>query len=201
MNNKIITLTVVAALSAFGLTGCNIVHKPDINGSEHQPLLHGWTFEQAGEFWLQSALDDDLNSESPMTAEQLARLDDENIRVNLPLAPESTNPQPRQKTIYRQQDTGGFLTFHSHGDTLMADVLLKEMMYFDQDTTLTCYVQQRGRGIYTLYYIANRGTRAYPDGHKRAVAAVIAVHPGSDSLTICRGNQIGPAYICEKVKR
>ena len=184
MNNKIITLTVVAALTAFGLTGCNIVHKPDINGSEHQPLLHGWTFEQAGEFWLQSALDDDLNSESPMTAEQLARLDDENIRVNLPLAPEGTNPQPRQKTIYRQQDTGGFLTFHSHGDTLMADVLLKEMMYFDQDTTLTCYVQQRGRGIYTLYYITNYGTNAYPQGTFTSIAAVIAVHPGSDSLTI-----------------
>lgn len=197
MKYSIITFTLAVALSAFGLTGCNVIHKPDINGSEHQPLMHGWTYEQAGEYWLQSALDDDLNSEHPMTAEKLAKFDDENIRVNLPLAPEGTNPQPRYEVIYRQQDTGGFLTFHTYGDTLMADVLLKEMMYFDQDTTLACYVQQRGRGIYTLYYIADRGTKAYPDGHKRAVAAVIAVHPGADSLTICRGNMLGPDYFAE----
>lgn len=176
------------------LVACNIVHKPDINGSDHQPMMHGWTHEQAGEYWLQSVLDKDLANEHPMTAEQLSTLDDENIQVHLPLAPEGTNPKPRTDVSYRQQDTDGFVTFSTHGGTLMANVLLKEPMYFDMDSTLTCYVQQRGRGIYTLYYITDRGTKIYPNGRKRALAAVIAVFPGGDSIRVNRGNTMGPDY-------
>lgn len=67
------------------LVACTLVHKPDINGSDHQPMMHGWSHEQAGEYWLQSVLDKDLANEHPMTAEQLSTLDDENIQVHLPL--------------------------------------------------------------------------------------------------------------------
>ena len=216
------------AVAALGLAGCNIVHKPDINGSDHQPMMHGWTYEQAGEYWLQAALDEERGNVSfegrPwMTPEALASIDDENIQVDLPLAPKGTNPQPRNGTTYRQAENDGFVTFHLMGQTQLAadtmlagtlkyekltlgqmmtigkaDVRLQEPMYDSQDTTLTCYVQQRGRGIYTLYYITNYGTNAYPQGTFTSIAAVIAVHPGSDSLTICRGNTIGPAYIAEK---
>lgn len=52
-------LTITTSAIATGLlitilTGCNIIHKPDINGSDRQPIMHGWTREQAGEYWLQA---------------------------------------------------------------------------------------------------------------------------------------------------
>ena len=79
-----------------------------------------------------------------------------------------------------------------------AQVNLKEPLYFINDTTLNCYVQQRGRGIYTLYYVTDRGTRHYPHGRLRSIAAVISVYEGADSLVICRGNMLGAAYRAKK---
>jgi len=222
------TFSLFATSAVLLFTACNVVHKPDINGSEHQPLMHGWTYEQAGEYWLQSTLDRErgeaLNEgKSWMTPEQLASIDDENIQVRLPLAPEGTNPLPRNGITYRQAESDGFIKFQLmsevelQADTILgatlraeeytasqlmtvgkADVWLKELMYFDTDTTTTCYVQKRGRGIYTLYYIMDRGTRSFPDGRIVSLAAVIAVHPGADSLTICRGNALEPAYVGEE---
>lgn len=224
----------MVGLSAFLLTACNLFHrpdKPDINGWETgQPIMDGWTYEQAGEYWLQSALDEERGNfirgeRQWMTPEKLADYDDVNIQVHLPLAPEGTNPQPLNDVTYRQAESDGFITFHLkteaelRADSVLtgalrssnlalekaltigtAEVWLKEMMYFDLDTTLACYVQQRGRGIYTLYYVADRGTHSYPLGHLQSLAAVIAVHPGADSITICRGNFLGPSYQAEKKK-
>lgn len=86
---KIKILSTLAMLAVF--TSCNIIHKPDINGSKRQPIMHGWTLQQAGEYWLQSDLDVERSQAIHsggewMTAEQLASLDDENVKVNLPLA-------------------------------------------------------------------------------------------------------------------
>ncbi|MBR1593338.1 MAG: hypothetical protein IJ659_01005 [Alloprevotella sp.] len=212
-------------LAPFVLAACH-VGRPDTNGSTHQPVEHGWTFEQAGEFWLRSALDTERNAVVQdgadwMTAEQLAALDDEHIQVKLPLAPEGTDPMPRDGISYRQASTGGTITFHLDSrrlsaDTLhaaalraaactaerlgtvgTADVWLKEPLYFPQDTVQTCYVQRRGRGIYTLYYIADPGTRAYPHGRMQSVGAVVSVPAGADSLTVCRGNMLGGNYIAQ----
>ncbi|MBQ8656994.1 MAG: hypothetical protein IJ527_08100 [Prevotella sp.] len=217
---KMLLLTAVVLL-----TSCHM-GRPDINGSKHQPIMHGWTYEQAGEFWLAADLDDERgdathNGGAWMTAEQLATFKDENVQVNLPLAPDDTNPQPLDGVTYRQADTEGFITFRFNADTLAADTVLtaalaadsvtmkqtmtigqadacfKEPMYFPQDTIYNCYVQQRGRGIYTLYYITDRGTRNFPDGRLQTMAAVISVYPGADSLVICRGNMLGGAYVKE----
>lgn len=223
--NKIATLTTVAALSAPWLTGCNVVHKPDINGSETQPIMHGWTHEQAGEYWLQSELHSELcnviSGEGKWkTAEQLAEFRMENICVLLPLAPKGTNPEPRPGKTYRQPEYDSYVRFTPMGaaelqaDTILmpalqaagtspkqlltagrAEVWLKEPAYFNEDSVaVSCYYQQRGRGIYTLYRIANRGTYSYPKGEVQTMAAVIAVYPGGDSLSVNRGNMMGPNY-------
>ncbi len=223
--SKIKILSTLAMLAVF--TSCNIIHKPDINGSKRQPIMHGWTLQQAGEYWLQSDLDVERSQAIHsggewMTAEQLASLDDENVKVNLPLAPEGTNPLPRNGIEYRQADTEGFITFNFNEKELAADTILseylaadsltikqlmtigkaqidlKEPLYFINDTTLNCYVQQRGRGIYTLYYVTDRVTRHYPHGRLRSLAAVISVYEGADSLVICRGNMLGAAYKAKK---
>ena len=225
-------LTITTSAIATGLlitilTGCNIIHKPDINGSDRQPIMHGWTREQAGEYWLQSDLDSERSSATRnggewMSAEQLAGLDDENVQVKLPLAPEGTNPLPRNGIAYRQADTDGFITFSFDEKELVADTILsavlnadslttkqlmtvgkaqvslKEPLYFTNDTVFNCYVQQRGRGIYTLYYVTDRGTRHYPHGRLQSLAAVISVYDGADSLVICRGNRRGAAYKIKK---
>ena len=47
---KMLLLTAVVLL-----TSCHM-GRPDINGSKHQPIMHGWTYEQAGEFWLAADL-------------------------------------------------------------------------------------------------------------------------------------------------
>lgn len=218
-------LSIFAVLVLFA--SCNVIHKPDINGSDRQPIMHGWTREQAGEYWLQSDLDSERSSATRnggewMSAEQLASLDDENVQVKLPLAPEGTNPQPRNGIAYRQTDTDGFITFSFDEKELVADTILsaalnadslttkqlmtvgkaqvslKEPLYFTNDTVFNCYVQQRGRGIYTLYYVTDRGTRHYPHGRLQSLAAVISVYEGADSLVICRGNRLGAAYKIKK---
>ena len=220
--NYISIITVIALFAS-----CNVIHKPDINGSDRQPIMHGWTFEQAGEYWLRSDLDSERSSATRsggewMSAEQLASLDDENVQVKLPLAPEGTNPLPRNGITYRQADTDGFITFNLDEKELVADtilsavlsadsltvqqlmtvgkaqVCLKEPLYFSNDTIMNCYVQQRGRGIYTLYYITDRGTRHYPHGRLQSFAAVVSVYANADSLVICRGNNLGPAYKIKK---
>ena len=218
-------LLIIAILTLFA--SCNVIHKPDINGSDRQPIMHGWTREQAGEYWLQSDLDSERSSATRnggewMSAEQLASLDDENVQVKLPLAPEGTNPLPRNGIAYRQADTDGFITFNFDEKELVADTILsavlnadslttkqlmtvgkaqvslKEPLYFTNDTVFNCYVQQRGRGIYTLYYVTDRGTRHYPHGRLQSLAAVISVYDGADSLVICRGNRLGAAYKINK---
>lgn len=218
-------LSIIAVLTL--LASCNVIHKPDINGSDRQPIMHGWTREQAGEYWLQSDLDSERSSATRnggewMSAEQLASLDDENVQVKLPLAPEGTNPLPRNGIAYRQADTDGFITFSFDEKELVADTILsaalnadslttkqlmtvgkaqvslKEPLYFTNDTVFNCYVQQRGRGIYTLYYVTDRGTRHYPHGRLQSLAAVISVYDGADSLAICRGNRLGAAYKIKK---
>ena len=222
------TKWMAAGLLLFTVIACNRPLKPEINGSDHQPILDGWTYEEAGEYWLTDALDLERGGvaqegASWMTAEQLANLEDENIQVHLPLAPEGSNPQPLDGATYSEAEEGGFVTFHLMDDSVLeadsllngalkeleltakdmmtigrADVNLREVAYAYLDTTLTCYVQQRGRGIYTLYYIADLHTYTYPYGRIQSLAAVMAVHPGADSITICRGNILGPNYIREK---
>ena len=168
----IITSTIATGLLITILTGCNIIHKPDINGSDRQPIMHGWTFEQAGEFWLQSDLDGERieatsNGKPWMTAEELASFDDEHVQVKLPIAPEGTNPLPRNGIAYSQEGTGGFIKFNINPeaiakDTILraaltdakltaeqlmtvgyADIHLQEPLYFNEDSTFCCYVQQR----------------------------------------------------------
>ena len=223
----LLTTLLVAIVTGVMLTGCRNTVKPEINGSEHQPIMDGWTYEMAGEYWLQSALEGERSNVTAegkawMTPEQLASIDDENIQVRLPLSPEGTDPLPHNDRTYREAENGGFITFHLMSEEQLAadsalqallrseqlttrqtmtvgtaELQLKETMYELMDT-MTCYVQQRGRGIYTLYTIRDQGTTVCPDGYPMPLAAIIAVHPGADSLTICRGNDLGPNYIVEK---
>ena len=184
------------------LTSCNW-GRPNINGwKSGQPIMDGWTYEMAGEYWLPSVMAD----QQPQTAEEVANLQKVNVRVNLPVHEE--NPMPHDGITYRQASTGGFITFHLtpvEGDTLcpigMADLHLKEPMYFDRDSLKTVRVKSHGKGIFSTYSIKQQPLRGQPKQHVEALewnAAIISVYPGGDSLLICRGNTLGEAYVAEK---
>ena len=100
-----------------------------------------------------------------------------------------------------------YITFRDSvivGDTLhtigVADYRLSEPLYFSfNEKGATSMVQNRGKGIFTLYHM-NR-VRNREDGtvwyEPQWDAAVISVFPGADSLLICRGNTIYEAYTAE----
>lgn len=184
------------------LTACNW-GRPVINGEKTgQPIMDGWTYEMAGEFWLPSVLSD----EKPQTPEEVANLTKVNVRVNLPV--HEGNPMPRDGVTYRQASTGGFITFHLtpvEGDTLhpigTADMHLREAMYWEQDTLTDVRVLNYGKGIFATYHTERSHPRKKPERHIEYVqwnAAIISVYPGGDSLLICRGNWTGDAYVAEK---
>ena len=193
------------------MAGCIPGNPHRINGKNTgQPIMDGWTRQQAGEFWLAATLTDNwsdvINAKRGwMTAEELASLSNVNVKVTLPVHPE--NPMPKMGVTYRQKSTGGYITFRDSvivGDTLhtigVADYQLCEPLYFSfNEKGATSMVQNRGKGIFTLYHM-NR-VRNREDGTARYEpqwdAAVISVFPGADSLLICRGNTIYEAYTAE----
>lgn len=198
------TKRIIVALTASTLllTACNL-GRPNINGGKTgQPIMDGWTFEMAGEFWLPSVLHD----EKPQTPEEVAHLNKVNVQVNLPV--HESNPMPLDGVTYRQASTGGFITFHLtpvEGDTLhpigTAEMQLRERMYWEQDTLTDIRVQSRGKGIFTLYHIERQRKRGEPNQYNQYPqwnAAIISVYPGGDSLLICRGNWVGDAYVAER---
>ena len=192
----------VWAMSAWLLTACNL-GRPNINGEKTgQPIMDGWLFEQAGEFWLPSVIRE-LN---PQTPEEWANLNKVNVQVKLPV--HEGDPMPKDGATYRQASTHGYITFHlqgMEGDTLnpigTADLWLKESNYFGQDTTFTVRVLQQGKGIFSTYHIKRQRQRGEPERYEEWVEwypAIISVYPGGDSLLICRGNFLGDVYKLEE---
>ena len=118
-----------------------------------------------------------------------------------------SNPLPYMNRTYRQSSTGGYITFRDtviSGDTLhtiaVADYDFREPMYFPFDSiAATALVQQRGKGILTLYKlrpVRNRDTNTMGEIPEWQ-SAVISVFPGADSLLISRGRYAGEAYVLE----
>ena len=182
------------------MTACNF-GRPVINGGKTgQPIMDGWTFQMAGEYWLPSVMGE-LN---PQTPEEFATLNKVNVQVKLPVF--ESNPMPKDGVIYRQASTGGLVTFHLtevEGDTLnpvgTAEMWLREEGYFENDTT-EVRVLSRGKGIFTVYHIERQRQRGEPVRYEEFVRtdpAIISVYPDGDSLLICRGNFMGDAYVAE----
>ena len=195
-------------LSALLLTSCGL-GRPHINGGD-QPIMDGWTLEQASEFWLASVLTDDWiavhNGEGRwMTADEIAKLSKGHVGVDLTTY--DTNPVPLMNRTYRQASTGGYITFRDTllaGDTLhtfaVAEYAFREPMYFQTDSlSTTALVQKRGKGILTLY--AKRTVRNRETGESYDIpewkSAVISVYPGGDSLLVSRGRYACDAYVLE----
>lgn len=191
----------VMAATALLLTACNLGH-PTINGGKTgQPIMDGWTFEMAGEYWLPSVMAD----KKPQTPEEVANLTEVNVQVKLPV--HEGNPMPHDGVTYRQASTGGYITFHMtpiEGDTLnpvgTVEMLLKEDMYWERDTVRDVRVRSYGKGIFSTYAINRERQRGEPERSRESVAiipAIISVYPGGDSLLISRGNMLYDAYVAE----
>lgn len=184
------------------LTACNW-GRPVINGGKTgQPIMDGWTYEMAGEFWLPSV----FKEKKPTTPEEVAHLSKVNVNVNLPI--HEGNPMPLDGVTYRQASTGGFITFHLtpiEGDTLhpigTVEMHLKENMYWERDTVKDVRLVSYGKGIFATYHIQRDRLRGEPERYAEYIkynSAIVSVYPGSDSLLICRGNFLGDAYVAEK---
>ncbi|MBR6201566.1 MAG: hypothetical protein IKQ62_01015 [Bacteroidaceae bacterium] len=207
MNKKHYTKTLAAlGIAVLVLTACNL-GRPNINGGKTgQPIMDGWTYEQAGEYWLPSV----FSEKNPQTPEEVATLNKVNVQVNLPV--HEGNPMPRDGVTYRQASSDGFITFHlsqpthkADDDTIdtaiigTADMFLRERMYFEQDSLTNARVKSWGKGIFTLYTVNKRIAKkagATSDGME-FLPAIISVYPGGDSLLICRGNFTDDAYIAD----
>ena len=199
--NQRTNLIAIVIASVLLITACNI--RPNINGDKTgMPIMDGWTFEMAGEYWMPSV----LSEVNPKTAEEVANLNKVHVQVALPV--HEGNPMPREGVTYRQTSTDGYITFHFtpiEGDTLnpvgTAEMHLKESGSFGIDTIKEARVVSYGKGIFTTYHIERqrlRGEEERYDEWREWYPAIISVYPGGDSLLICRGNFVGDAYVAEK---
>ena len=201
MKNRRTSKLATWVVSVFLLTACNL-GRPNINGGKTgQPIMDGWTHEQAGEYWLPSV----ISELSPETPEEWASLSKVNVQVNLPV--QDGAPMPKDGVTYRQASSGGYIVFHLspvEGDTLnpvgTAELFLKEWGYFDHKTTETVRVKNPGKGIFSTYHIRRERMRGEEERYKEWMEwypAIISVYPGGDSLLICRGNRVEEAYVAE----
>lgn len=179
----------------------------NINGGDSdQPIMDGWTYEMAAEYYMQSELDFDyghvLRGERGwLTPDSLARLANGHVQVNIPV--QQQDNMPRMGVTYRQPETGGTITFSGgpenlptiYGDALssvaQATCFLKDIEYDYQTEPYTAYVQSRGKGLYTLFRMEgtrDEDTNEWVD-HSNPVwyPVIISVYPHGDSLVISRG--------------
>ena len=135
----------------------------NINGGDSdQPIMDGWTFEMAAEFYLTDELENDyshvVRGEGDwLTPDSLARLTYGHVQVRIPIQQQDT--KPRFGVTYRQPETGGTITFSGescnnptkYGDTLPAigeaTFHFDDDMYDYQTEPYTAYVQSRGKGF------------------------------------------------------
>lgn len=141
-----------------------------------------------------------------LTADSLATLSEDRSIRSIALPVSATDVLPHMGT-YRHVATGGTLTFRPYAnekDTInpvcKVDLRVVIHSYYDTtclpDTAETACVQNRGKGILAFYHIVHGGGpnggrhRCYdkhPDGYPQYWGALVAVHPGADSLTISWG--------------
>ena len=179
----------------------------NINGGDtDQPIIDGWTFEMAAEFYLANQLDNEysrvVRGESDgLTPDSLARLTKGHVRVKIPV--QQQDAKPRFEVTYRQPETGGTISFRDspsrqptrYGDTLQAigeaTFQFKDALYDYQTESFTAYVQSRGKGIYTLFRMEGSrdpDTKEWRDHSNPAwYPVIISVYPQGDSLVISRG--------------
>lgn len=217
MMNKLV-LTIIA--TGLLMTACN-AGRPNINGGDSdQPIMDGWTFEQASEFWLASVLTDErtavLNGEGEwLTPDSLAHLTKGHVRVKLPI--HDGDPTPHWGVTYRQPQTGGFITFRDSaathltvsGDTLQSIGLAHyhfcdNMLPESADTTV--FVQSRGKGLFTGF-LMNRVRKHHDDGtwtwqkngNPEWFPFIVSIYPGGDSLLVSRGLNPVEVFVIEKL--
>lgn len=198
------------------MTACNPKPSKDKDGAEEepyinggnsdQPIMDGWTFEMAAEYYLREELGYEYsrvirNEDNWRSPQALATLTWGHVQVKLPVQQEDV--MPRFGVTYRQPETGGTITFNGppsslptiYGDTLQAvgeaTFHLEDPMYDYQSETNTAYIQSRGQGLYTLFLMEgkrNPDTNEWQDDCNPSwFPVIISVYPGGDSLTISRG--------------
>lgn len=190
----------------------------NINGGDSdQPIMDGWTFEMAAEFYLTDELENDYShvvrgEGNWLTPDSLARLTHGHVQVRIPIQQQDT--KPRFGVTYRQPETDGTITFSGescsnptrYGDTLPAigeaTFHFDDDMYDYQTEPYTAYVQSRGKGLYTLYRMEGRRddeTHEWRD-HCNPVwyPVIISVYPKGDSLVISRGMGALETFIPER---
>lgn len=190
----------------------------EINGGDSdQPIMDGWTYEMAAEYYMQNELDFEygrvLRGESDwLTPESLARLTKGHVQVNIPV--QEQDNKPRFNIVYLQPETGGTIIFSGspqrlptiYGDELPsigeATCHFKDVEYDYLTEPYTAYVQSRGKGLYTLYRMEgtrDEQTNEWRD-HSNPVwyPVIISVYPGGDSLVISRGMNALETFVPSK---
>ena len=201
-------LPALSALVALLLTACSF-GRPRINGGDtDQPILDGWTYQQAAEYWLALLLDGEYSSVANgkaawLAPDSLARLTKGHVHLSLPV--HDGDPEPLWGATYHQVRTGGFMTFRdsatthplASGDTLRSVGMVR---YHFQDSLLpeaadtTVFMQSRGKGLFTGFLVSRVRTRqkdgswkSESNGSPRWCPFVVSVYPGGDSLLVSRG--------------
>ena len=191
----------------------------NINGGDtDQPIMDGWTFEMAAEYYMQSELQYDyghvLRCERDwLDPDTLARLTNGHVQVNIPVQQEDN--KPRFGVTYRQPKTGGTITFSGGPQalsTIYDDNKLQTVgevtfnfaddMYEYQDEPYTAYVQSRGKGLYTLFRmdgLRDEETDEWVE-HCNPIwyPVIISVYPRGDSLVVSRGMAALETFVPEK---
>lgn len=189
----------------------------EINGGDSdQPIMDGWTFEMAAEFYLADELNYDYShvvrgERDWLTPDSLARLTKGYVQVDIPV--QEKNAKPRFNVTYRQPNAGGTITFSGESTsnvTIYGDALpaigeatfhFADDMYDYQSEPYTAYVQSRGLGLYTLYRMeGTRDENKEWHDHSNPIwyPVIISVYPGGDSLVISRGMGALETFVPEK---
>jgi len=209
----------LAVLTSILLTACSF-GRSNINGGDNdQPIMDGWTYEQAAEYWLGSLLEEEWYTVANgrgtwLSPDSLARLSKGHVNVELPVF--DSHPMPHWDTTYHQTSTGGFITFKdsatshptANDDTIksigIAHYHFKDNMLPESADT-TVFIQSRGKGIFLGFLMSRvRSKRddgtwtTEPYGMPKICPFIISVYPGGDSLLVSRGRTPIETFVIDR---
>lgn len=190
----------------------------NINGGDSdQPIMDGWTYEMAAEYYMQSELQYDYGyvlrcERSWLDPDTLARLTNGHVQVNIPV--QKQDNKPRFNIVYQQPETGGTIIFSGspqrlptiYGDELPsigeATCHFKDVEYDYLTEPYTAYVQSRGKGLYTLFRMEGLRDEETDEWVEHCnpiwYPVIISVYPRGDSLVISRGMSALETFVPEK---
>ena len=213
-------LLILLSFAVILMTACSF-GRPQINGGDSdQPIMDGWTYQQAAEYWLGSLLDEEHSAVANgkgqwLVADSLARLTKGHVHLNLPIS--DSQPLPRWGVSYRQPHTGGYISFRdstathplASGDTLQSIGIISyhfQDSMFPESADSTVFMYRRGKGLFTGFWLSKVRSRqkdgawvTEPNSGAKWCPFVISVYPSGDSLLVSRGQEALEVFVDEQL--